>query len=253
MKSLTIASRLAERQALPSSRGAQKCFVYFKEELDRRGGSYRPDENFYRHLVARKIMFDAVDRIVLKKKYSYKAQVVAYTLALLSFRTARRFDFDQVWNGQPVPSEWLAFFETLVDRVHPTVAPPAGGANVTSWYRSEDCWRAVQKLDFPLPEALQALANGGTELAVAGIDVPTADEEAEITWTRSVPADVWFGISAWAKKTDSLASWQRSIAFSLGRLASQERPPSRKQAAQGRRLHDEAIRLGFVQENADAN
>jgi hypothetical protein len=235
------------------SRGAQKCFVYFKEELDRRGGSYRPDENFFRHLVALKIMFDAVDRIVLKKKYSYKAQVVAYTLALLSFRTARRFDFDLVWNGQAVPDEWLSFFDSLVDRVHPVVATPVGGANVTNWYKSEDCWRAVQKLDFPLPAALQALASGSTEQAMAGIEVPTEDEEAEITWARSLPADVWFGISAWAKKTDSLASWQRSIAVSLGRLANQQRPPSRKQAAQGRLLHDEAIRLGFVHENVDAD
>jgi hypothetical protein len=97
------------------------------------------------------------------------------------------------------------------------------------------------------------LSEQSSENNATGIDAPTLEEAEEIAWARSVPAEVWFGIAAWAKQTDSLASWQRSIAFSLGRLASQQRSPSRKQAAQGRKLHDEAIRLGFVPDGQAAS
>lgn len=228
------------------SRGAQKCFVVFNEEIAKRGTNYRPDKNFYSHLIARKILFDALDKIVLKKKYSYKAQVVAYTLSWLSFRTGKRFDFDKVWNEQAISTSILSFLDELVESVHPVIAAPTGGKNVTDWYKSEACWKAVQLLDLPLPEDLKSLVDESSTSGASGIDAPTSEEEVEIMWAKSVSAEVWFGISAWAKKTDSLASWQRSIAFSLGKLSGQGREPSRKQAAQGRKLYDEAVRQGFV-------
>jgi hypothetical protein len=227
------------------SRGAQKCFVVFNEEVAKRGAGYRPDKIFYCNLIAKKILFDTVDKIVLKRKFSYKAQVVAYSLAWISFRTGKRFDFDGVWQEQAIGEPLQMFLDGLVQRVHPIVSTPAGGKNVTDWYKSEACWKVVQQLDLALPSNLQALSEQPSRPAEAGIDAPTAEEVETISWVKSVPADVWFGIAVWAKQTDSLAAWQRGISFSLGRLLSQGRSPSRKQAVQGRRLHDEALRLGF--------
>jgi hypothetical protein len=234
------------------SRGAQKCFVVFHEEVTKRGSNYRPDDIFFRHMIARHILFGTVDRITLQRKYSYKAQVVAYALAWLSHRTAKRFDFEGVWREQAVSDEVVMFFGHLVDAIHPVVATPEGGKNVTDWYKSEACWKKVQRLNMPLPKELQNAIDQFGQVGVTGIDAPTAEEDVEIAWARDVPAETWFGISAWAKKTDSLASWQRSIAFSLGKLAGQGKTPSRKQAAQGRRLHDDAVRLGFVHETMES-
>jgi hypothetical protein len=42
--------------------------------------------------------------------------------------------------------------------------------------------------------------------------------------------------------------WQRSLAFSLGKLASQNKAPTPKQAAQGLKIIVEAERLGFKNE-----
>ncbi len=66
-----------------------------------------------------------------------------------------------------------------------------------------------------------------------------------------VKADVWFGLSAWAKETSNLAPWQRSLAYSLGRLASSGRKPSFKQAKQGLVALDKAKELGFKEAPAD--
>ncbi|MDY7508150.1 AIPR family protein [Ralstonia wenshanensis] len=228
------------------SRGAQKCFVFFHEEVAKRGNNYQPDEAFFRQMIARQILFDTLDRITLQRKYSYKAQVVAYTLAWLSHRTAKRFDFDTVWREQSISEGHLPFFGRLIDAVHPVIATPEGGKNVTDWYKSEACWKAVQVIEIALPQDLQDTANRMTSTLQAGIDGPTAEEDAEIAWATTVPAETWFGIAAWAKESDSLASWQRSISFSLGKLAAQGRAPSRKQAAQGRKLFEDAIRLGFA-------
>ena len=61
----------------------------------------------------------------------------------------------------------------------------------------------------------------------------------------SVPPDKWFELSAWAKQTGNLQPWQRGLAFSIGRLLGRGKELSRKQATQGVKILDEAVRLGF--------
>ena len=234
------------------SRGAQKCFVVFHEAVEKRGSGFRPDESHFRHLVARKILFDGIDRIVRQRKYSYKAQIVTYTIAWISNRTAKQFDFDRIWRQQALPASLEPFMGRVIDAVQAVVANPVGGRNVTDWYKSEACWRACLEIDIALPRELQGLAKEGAAGASPVVCKPTAEEDAEIAWARTIPAEVWFEISSWAKRTDSLASWQRSLAFSLGRLAGQGRSPSPKQAAQGHLLYGEAIRLGFLPERRPA-
>lgn len=227
------------------SRGAQKCFVVFHEHVAKRGSNYQPDGAFFRQMIARQILFKATDRITLQKAYSYKAQVVAYALAWLSHRLAKQFDFERIWNEQSVSESIILFLDRLIDSIHPIVATPEGGKNVTNWYKSEACWKAVQALELKLPQELQYVS-GNIAALPTGIDAPTSEEDAEIAWAASISADTWFAIAAWAKKSDSLEPWQRSISFSLGKLVGQGRSPSRKQATQGRRLYDDAVRLGFV-------
>ena len=60
-----------------------------------------------------------------------------------------------------------------------------------------------------------------------------------------IPSQTWFDLAAWAKDTQSLQAWQRSLAFSLGRLAGNGRKPSRKQAMHGEKIIKEAKSLGF--------
>lgn len=229
------------------SRGAQKCFVIFNEQVMKRGAGYRPDDSFFKHLIARKILFDTVDRIVRTKHHAYKAQIVAYTLAWVSHRMAKRFDFDLIWHEQRVPESLQIFLGFVVDEIQPIVSSPSSRSrNVTDWYKSEACWEAIKLLDISLPRELKELVTQPTKSSEVGIDAPTAEENAEIIWVQSVPSETWFGIAKWAKATDSLASWQRSIAFSLGKLATQGRAPSRKQATQGRKIYDEAVRTGFA-------
>jgi hypothetical protein len=61
----------------------------------------------------------------------------------------------------------------------------------------------------------------------------------------AVSGEAWKSLSTWAKQTDNLATWQRSIAFSIGRVLDSDRKPSVKQAVQGQKILAEATRLGF--------
>jgi hypothetical protein len=229
------------------SRGSQKCFVVFHEMVEKRQLNYQPDEQFFRRLVARKILYDGIDRLVRSRGYGgYKAQIVAYTVALLSHLTARRFDFDEIWKTQSIPERFSAFLVSIADAVQGVIAEPPGGKDVTEWYKSQACWDTCRELKVSIPAILarefEALPHGES----SGIDTPTEAEEAEIRWVATIPAETWFGIAKWAKETGTLATWQRSISFSIGKLVASGKAASRKQAVQGRKIHDEAVRLGFL-------
>ncbi|MDE6056253.1 MAG: hypothetical protein K2G55_21405, partial [Lachnospiraceae bacterium] len=75
------------------------------------------------------------------------------------------------------------------------------------------------------------------------------DEENElINQISSIPADVWLAISKWAKETNNLQPWQRSIAFSIGTLLRRGKKPSVKQARQADIILMEAKRKGYSTE-----
>ncbi len=71
------------------------------------------------------------------------------------------------------------------------------------------------------------------------------DREGLVAWTASVAPEVWFGIARWAKEHGFLTPWARSLLFNIGRYVARSRPVSVRQARQAKRLHDQALNLGF--------
>jgi hypothetical protein len=80
---------------------------------------------------------------------------------------------------------------------------------------------------------------------------PASDPEVARAVSRvtNVSAETWFNISRWAKETNNLLPWQRSLAFSLGKVVGNNRSPSPKQAAQGIKILEESERRGFKRES----
>ncbi len=180
----------------------------------------------------------------------YRANIVTYTLAYLAHRTASRIDLDRIWRVQDITPA-LAEAVTEVSRhVYEAITDPPGGRNVTEWCKKSACWERVRGLDVELNGTLwqelvetgMGSANGASD---RGIDEDTPEEQEVIARARQVRAETWFEVSNWAKETGNLQSWQRGIAYSLGRLAGQGKSPSRKQATQGLLLLEEAERLGY--------
>jgi hypothetical protein len=135
------------------------------------------------------------------------------------------------------------------------VNPPPNRRNPGEWCKREECWDAFRKLTIPLPRALagELLDTGRPDVGARSVPAAgTAAADPEVVYmmkrVMEVRAETWFGISRWAKETDNLLPWQRSLAFSLGRLVGNNRPPSAKQAVQGMKILDESERRGFRRE-----
>jgi len=67
-------------------------------------------------------------------------------------------------------------------------------------------------------------------------------------WVPTISPNSWFALSHWGKETNQLNSWERSLAYTIGRLVSRGIGVSTKQAQHAHRIYQRAKQLGFEED-----
>lgn len=237
------------------SRGAQNNFVAFMEQINKeRGNRWEPDVEYYRHCIAKTIIFKHAERLARQHAFpGYRANAIAYTVALVSYRTAGRIDLDQIWNNQ-APSKALDdMLDIWMPEVYDSFVQSAAGRNVTEWCKKEECWRHIQTLDLEVPADLemelaegQALPEFSTRAGTEASILSPKDRE-NIARVMQVSAEEWVQISGWGSRTSRLQSWQCGIATTLASYSAGgwAKIPSQKQANQGVKILEQADQNGW--------
>jgi hypothetical protein len=144
------------------SKGAQKNFAHFAGTI---GIEWKkqPDafnEDFYRHAVAKALIFRATEEIVTEQSWyqgGYRANVVAYALAKMGYVCEQReefVDFDAIWRAQGISESMGAALALVAEAVHDVLVSPSGGiSNVTEWAKQQACWARVKALEMDWPES----------------------------------------------------------------------------------------------------
>ncbi|KZD25691.1 AIPR family protein [Tardiphaga robiniae] len=135
------------------SYGNQKNFQFFMQAMkDSKSQSLELDQAWFKALIAKGLIFRTVQAIVKAKKFpAYQANIVAYTVACLSFKTSGNVDFDAIWLAQSVSTElrqMLGDWVVLIDMKLRTSAEPK---MPSEWAKKPECWSAFQELDLPVP------------------------------------------------------------------------------------------------------
>lgn len=239
------------------SLGAQKNFNDFAIRLKERG-RVDVDARYFEHLIAKAIIFSRADRIVRDQNFGgYKANIVTYTIAWISNQTSQRIDLDSIWKNQDISPVLHDVIRDVSMAVHRVIVSPPNGKNVTEWCKRKECWEKIKDLKVNLAPALEnELIDVSRKVSQAsgnqGVSAPNQHEQSLIDQVTAVPADIWFQISKWSKETDNLQPWQRSLAFSLGKLVSRSGNVSIKQAKHGAVILEEVQRLGFREQKNTA-
>ncbi|MDD5791437.1 MAG: AIPR family protein, partial [Erysipelotrichaceae bacterium] len=232
------------------SEGAQKNFRRFTIRLNDRKGIL-PDEKYFQRLIAKAILFRRTEKIVQQQQFGgYRANIVTYTIAFLSYKSAQRIDLDKIWKEQalsPVLEQEIANVSILV---HGLIINPPNGANIGEWCKKEKCWEAVKNLQYSLSNEFEAelVAVGNTINkipATYSIDSLTDDEQQIINNAADVPSETWFALSKWAKETNNFQPWLRSMLFSVGSIVGRGKKPSIKQAKHAIKALEDARTKGF--------
>lgn len=232
------------------SEGAQKNFRRFTLRLDERKAAL-PDEKYFQNLVAKAILFRRTEKLVQQQQYGgYRANIVTYTLALLSFKTSQRINLEKIWKEQSLSPILEAEIIKVSKIIHGIITNPPGGANVGEWCKKEKCWDVVKKCDYTVSDKLSSeLVDVGYTSAKAtpnsSIDSLTEDEQKIIDKAAAVSAETWLALSRWAKETNNFQPWLRSMLFSVGTLVGRGRKPSIKQSKHALKALKDAGDKGF--------
>ncbi len=232
------------------SEGAQKNFRRFTLRLDERKAAL-PDEKYFQNLVAKAILFRRTEKLVQQQQYGgYRANIVTYTLALFSFKTAQRINLERIWKEQSLSPILEAEIIKVSKIIHGIITNPPGGANVGEWCKKEKCWDVVKKCDYTVSDKLSSeLVDVGYTSAKAtpnsSIDSLTEDEQKIIDKAAAVSAETWLALSRWAKETNNFQPWLRSMLFSVGTLVGRGRKPSIKQSKHALKALKDAGDKGF--------
>jgi len=136
------------------SLGAEKNYRDFIIRY-REQGEFVPDAAYFRLLIAKAILFRRTDKIVQGLKYGgYKANIVTYTVALLSKLTNQRIDLERIWKEQGLSPTLEDAAIALSRIVQAHITNPPGGKNITEWCKKEECWELLLKKNISLPDAL---------------------------------------------------------------------------------------------------
>jgi hypothetical protein len=74
---------------------------------------------------------------------AFQANVVAYTISLLSEKLGHRVDLERVWNKQGVSPEMLAQIALWAKEVNEVLHESSGGKMVSEWAKRPECKDAV--------------------------------------------------------------------------------------------------------------
>lgn len=239
------------------SEGAQKNFKRFMVSLQERG-NFLPDEGYYQRLVAKAIIYRRTEKLVQQQQFGgYRANIVTYTIAFLSHKTAQRIDLDKIWKEQALSEIFEREIIKVARIVQPFITNPPNNANISEYCKRKTCWEGMLGLEYDMSEELERelifkenVRNllSTSQNALLLLNEATAEENELIKRISSISADVWLSISKWAKETNNLQPWQRSIAFSVGTLLGRGKKPSVKQAKQADIILKEAKEKGYYTE-----
>lgn len=198
---------------------------------------------YFHRLVSIGILLSTIDKIVKSKKLGgYKAAMVAYIGASLSFLSEGNLDFDYIWKNQRVQQEVVDKIEELIPItwMHLTQSTYH---NVLTWTKKPECWNRLKlKLnDFDKfgGELLQAEVNeDGSRLNEA--------QQNRIREADEIEPNTWFALANWAKNRNLLTPLDRKAAFNFGTMRSRSQGmKSLKQAQNALKIYNKAQELGF--------
>ena len=127
------------------SLGAQKNFERFMNELTDAEGQEGPavDVAAYKQMIAKAIIFKATQKLMRPMFTAFRANVAAYTVSVLAYKTGDRLDLDRIWQEQAISEGLREQVQVWAQEVNETLHTSANGRMISEWAKKAECWDAV--------------------------------------------------------------------------------------------------------------
>lgn len=123
------------------SLGSQKNFDRFMAGLTPIDGQEvpLPTVTEYKAMIAKAKIYREAQKLIRPMFQAFQANVVAYTVSLLSERLGDRIRLESIWNKQAVSPELLNQIATWAVQVNDELHKSAGGKMVSEWAKRPEC------------------------------------------------------------------------------------------------------------------
>jgi hypothetical protein len=138
------------------SYGNQKNFQFFVQRLkEEYPGGFQPDPDWYKAFIGKAVLFRAAQKIVRAKKFpAYQANIVAYTVAALAWKTKGQVNFDLLWSRQAISPELGAMIGKWAAQIDSIIRTTAGKRMPSEWAKKQECWDDLREAKFSLEPPL---------------------------------------------------------------------------------------------------
>lgn len=142
---LAIAINAWEQHPDVVCQGKEKCFTFFNANV--KTLLKMPDELFFKAAYANIILYRKLDKMAKKMGLTYKSNVIAYTLSLISYVYDKKVDLFAIWELKGIPADVIDVAQELLPKVHSVIEnAPREHAEPRMWARKAQCWEAVKKI-----------------------------------------------------------------------------------------------------------
>lgn len=235
---LAIAITCWEQYPHKVCEGREKCFAFFNTHVKNMISS--PDENYFKTAYACITMYRKLDKLAKKMGLTYKSNVIAYTLSLISYLFSKKIDLYAIWEKKDLTDDVLEVAKNLLPKVHSIIAnAPKEHPEPRMWARKEQCWELI-KVNVRTaysPKLLQ------TEIEFFPSNEALVYIEDDNNFFNSV---VWMKLLIWDSKYKMLNSKQKNIVKYIRTLGDKDSGAlTRKQKDYLKDIFMFAVKRGF--------
>jgi hypothetical protein len=133
------------------SLGGQKNFIAFMgviEKKEQNGQGYDIDATEYKIIIAKVILFKSAQTLIRPRFPAYQANIVAYTISVLSKLIGNKLDFGIIWKNQCISENLGKQIIMLADQVNKGLHSSSNGTMISEWAKKKECWDVLSNLQY---------------------------------------------------------------------------------------------------------
>ena len=221
-----------EQEAHSVSLGAQKCFarlmsVLGATSLANAEAQQLPNEEDFRRICGLGLLHRKAESICNELEIvGYRAQLVAYSIMVLSISTGKKLAWRKIWAGQSIPPEIEQALRIAVPGCDRAIRGSAGARNVTEWCKKAECRTYVleQKIELSLESDA-----GWDQFSIKDMARPKAEADLMKVFFKLSP-DHWQAVANTVDRAGGNEVWSGVARTMATRLIPAGRSPSEKQS-----------------------
>jgi hypothetical protein len=207
---------------------------------------------YYHRLIAKAILFKEIDKIVMKKALGgYKANMVSYIIAWLSYKSNKKLNLESIWEQQKCSQNLYRVIDKMIEIVWNHINnPKKAGMNIGEWCKKQECWMELKDKSIDAEELKLEIKEGGEYEDGDNLGQELNPAEIKlINELKSISPEMWFELAKWAKRQNELTPFDRKLVYNVGVLVGRKAPVSIKQTKLVLKILKTAMDRGFIRES----